>query len=174
MDIQQPPVTQQSTTEDASSASEMTSEPVLDLAGGPFAVIESDPGEFGMPLLSDGGTERYYLGVFTTLTRKLGIKGLEVVEIYDIEPWAVDHLRPRGLFFCFLWHKDHHRPSDFKDPAAERVWFANQLIDDACASQAILNVALNCPDIDIGEDLKNFRLETESMSSVVRDSSEII
>ncbi|KIM73741.1 hypothetical protein PILCRDRAFT_719511 [Piloderma croceum F 1598] len=155
MDIQQPPVTQQSTAEDAPSASEIPNVPVLDLTGGPFAVIESDP------------------GVFTTLTRKLGISGLEVVEIYDIEPWAVDHLRPRGLFFCFLWHKDHHRPSDFKDPAAERVWFANQLIDDACASQAILNVALNCPDIDISRELKNFRVETESMSSVVRDSSEI-
>ena len=120
--------------------------------------------------MSDAGTQRYdNLGLFTSLTRKLGIKGLEVVEIYDIEPWAVDHLRPRGLFFCFLWHKDHHRPGDFKDPAAERVWFANQLIDDACASQAILNVALNCPDIDIGEDLMQFRTETERMSPVVRD-----
>jgi ubiquitin carboxyl-terminal hydrolase L5 len=108
-----------------------------------------------------------FVGVFTNLTRKLGINGLEVVEIYDIEPWAVDHLRPRGLFFCFLWHKDNHRPGDFKDPAAERVWFANQLIDDACASQAILNVTLNCPDIDIGEDLRSFRVETESMSPVV-------
>ena len=112
------------------------------------------------------------LGVFTNLTRKLGIRGLEVVEIYDIDPWAVDHLQPRGLFFCFLWHKDHHRPSDFKDPAAERVWFANQLIDDACASQAILNVVLNCPDIDIGANLKSFRADTEDMTPVVCDNFE--
>lgn len=109
----------------------------------------------------------YKSGVFTCLTRKFGIKGLEVVEIYDIEPWAVDHLNPRGLFFCFLWHKDHHRPSDFRDPAAERVWFANQLIDDACASQAILNVALNCDDINIGEALEAFKAETKEMTPVV-------
>ena len=87
--------------------------------------------------------------------------------MYDIEPWAVDHLNPYGLIFCFMWHKDSHRPADFEDPAAERVWFANQLSDDACATQAILNVLLNCPDIDIGEELRNFKTETESMSPVV-------
>lgn len=106
--------------------------------------------------------------MFTSLTRKLGIRGLEVVELYDIEPWAVDHLRNlRGLIFCFLWNKDAHHPADFEDPAAERVWFANQLIDDACASQAILNIVLNCPDVDIGGGLKRFRAETEKMSAVV-------
>lgn len=66
-----------------------------------------------------------------------------------------------------MWRKDAHRPGDFDDPAAERVWFANQLSDDACASLAILNIALNCPDIDIGEELAGFRRETESMSPVV-------
>jgi hypothetical protein len=53
MDTQQP---QQSTTEDAPSASQVTNEPVLDLAGGPFAVIESDPGEFGTLVRRHGGT----------------------------------------------------------------------------------------------------------------------
>ncbi|KAJ6532806.1 hypothetical protein B0H10DRAFT_2148262 [Mycena sp. CBHHK59/15] len=48
-----------------------------------------------------------------------------------------------------MWRKDAHRPGDFDDPAAERVWFANQLSDDACASLAILNVVLNCPDIEM-------------------------
>jgi ubiquitin carboxyl-terminal hydrolase L5 len=106
-------------------------------------------------------------GVFTSLTRRLGVRGLELLELYDIEPWAVDHLRPRGLVFCFMWRKDAHRPGDFSDPAAERVWFANQLSDDACASLAILNILLNCPDIEIGAELAAFRRETESMSPVV-------
>ncbi|KAG6868894.1 hypothetical protein C0993_008192 [Termitomyces sp. T159_Od127] len=120
-----------------------------DLVGGPFAVVESDP------------------GVFTSLTRKLGVRNIELVEMYDIEPWATDHLNPHGLIFCFLWRKDVHRPADFNDPAAERVWFANQLSDDACASHAILNVLLNCPDIDVGDDLRSFRSDTEKMTPVV-------
>ncbi|KAG6841640.1 hypothetical protein C0991_008625 [Blastosporella zonata] len=122
----------------------------VDLVGGPFAVIESDP------------------GVFTSLTRNLGVRNIELVEMYDIEPWAVDHLNPHGLIFCFLWRKDAHRPGEFNDPAAERVWFANQLSDDACASHAILNVLLNCPDVDIGGELRRFRQDTEKMSPVMK------
>ncbi|PPR01539.1 hypothetical protein CVT24_001850 [Panaeolus cyanescens] len=136
--------------EQATSLQEEIQPQPLDLVGGPFAVIESDP------------------GVFTSLTRKLGITGLELIELYDIEPWAVDHLNPYGLIFCFMWRKDSHRATDFNDPAAERVWFANQLSDDACATHAILNVVLNCPDVDIGEDLRSFRLETEAMSPVMK------
>lgn len=67
-----------------------------------------------------------------------------------------------------MWHKDAHRPTDFDDPAAENVWFANQLSDDACASHAILNVILNCPSIELGEELEGFKRETEAMSPVVR------
>ncbi|KAJ7644005.1 ubiquitin C-terminal hydrolase [Roridomyces roridus] len=122
----------------------------LDLVGEPFAVIESDP------------------GVFSSLTRRLGIRRVELIELYDIEPWAVEHLSPRGLVFCFLWRKDNHRPSDFADPAAARVWFANQLSDDACASLALLNIALNCPDLAVGEELEEFRRETEGMSPVMK------
>ncbi|KAJ7069636.1 ubiquitin C-terminal hydrolase [Mycena amicta] len=122
----------------------------LDLVGEPFAVIESDP------------------DVFTRLARRLGIRGVQFVELYEIEPWAVDHLDPLGLVFCFLWRKDTHRPADFDDTAAERVWFANQLSDDACASQALLNIALNCPDLQIGEELVMFKSETERMSPVMK------
>ncbi|KAJ3869682.1 cysteine proteinase [Lentinula novae-zelandiae] len=120
----------------------------MDLIGGPFSVIESDP------------------GVFTSLTRKLGVKNLSVVEVFDIEPWATDHLQPHGLVFCFHWRKDVHRPAEFENP--EQVWFANQLSDDACASHAILNVLLNCPTVDLGLTLQQFRDETKEMSPVMK------
>lgn len=102
------------------------------------------------------------------MTRGFGVKRAELVELYDIEPWAVDHLDPYGLIFCFTWRKDVHRPTDFDDPAADHVWFANQLSDDACATHAILNVLFNCPDIDLGDELTDFREQTQEFSSVVR------
>lgn len=124
-----------------------------DLIGGPFAVIESDP------------------GVFTTLVRTLGVQGLQVVELYDIEPWASDHLHPiYGLVFCFLWRKDNDLlpKKEYDIPGGgDQLWFANQLSDDACASMAILNVLLNVEEIDVGEELRVFRNETEGMSSEV-------
>lgn len=128
----------------------------LDLVGEPFAVIESDP------------------GVFSTFIRSLGVDGLQVTELYDIEPWATEHLNPQGLIFCFLWHKDAHRPGDFDDPDADRVWFANQLNDDACASMAILNVLLNNPNIDVGPRLREFKNETAEMSPVVSSHDTIM
>jgi len=128
-----------------------------DLIGGPFAVIESDP------------------GVFTTLVRTLGVEGVQVVELYDIEPWASDHLHPiYGLVFCFLWKKDNDvlskkKPEGIEDGGDDsaKLWFANQLSDDACASMAILNVLLNVEEVEIGERLKEFRSETKGMSSPV-------
>ncbi|KAI0643237.1 cysteine proteinase [Trametes meyenii] len=126
----------------------------LDLVGEPFAVIESDP------------------GVFTTLIHKLGVSGLEVIELYSIEPCDTDRLNPYGLIFCYLCDTNSDSadaPStdvELEDPDARSIWFANQLNDDACASLAILNVLLNCKGVQIGQDLEEFATDTHKMSSV--------
>ncbi|PBL04019.1 cysteine proteinase [Armillaria gallica] len=41
---------------------------------------------------------------------------------------------------------------------------ANQLNDDACTSQAILNILLNCSNINIGMELSEFKEYTREMS----------
>ncbi|KAJ4466541.1 ubiquitin C-terminal hydrolase [Lentinula aciculospora] len=125
----------------------------MDLIGGPFSVIESDPADKKK-------------GVFTSLTRRLGVKNLSVVEVIDIEPWATDHLQPHGLVFCFHWRKDVHTTAEFENP--EQVWFANQVSDDACATHAILNVLLNCPTVNLGPNLQQFRDETKEMSPIMK------
>ncbi|KAI0631539.1 cysteine proteinase [Trametes polyzona] len=132
------------------------SDPTLDLVGEPFAVVESDP------------------GVFTTLVQTLGVQGLEVIELYSLEPYETDHLNPYGLIFCFLCDDGDENASncfageDLDDPDARSVWFANQLSNDACASQAILNVLLNCKSIDVGPALAGFAADTKDMSPVMR------
>ncbi|KAI1788605.1 cysteine proteinase [Ganoderma leucocontextum] len=127
-----------------------------DLIGTPFAVIESDP------------------GVFTTLIWELGVRGLEVTELYSVESFATDHLNPYGLIFCYLCETETSPKPEFSaeddldDPDARSIWFANQLSDDACSSQAILNVLFNCWGVDLGPELSEFAVDTEKMSPVMR------
>lgn len=113
-------------------------------------------------------------GVFTCLLHNLGISGLEASEIYDID-WGLSSLRPKGLIFCFNWRPDSHHISDFQDPAAESIWFANQLEDDACASLAVLNVVFNLgvPGVRLGEELEEFGRESRKMSSKVSGLSRL-
>jgi len=130
----------------------------IDLVGAPFAVLESDP------------------GLFTMLLRRLDVQGLEVTEVYDIAPWAIDHLSPRGMIFCYVCQEDTAEDEleemyDGPDPDAEDVWFAHQLTDDACASQALLNVIFNCEGIELGEHLSMFFEDTRKMSPEMKGLS---
>lgn len=126
-----------------------------------------------------------FLGVFTSIIRSLGVQGVEVEEVYSIEAWAIDHLRyttlvlfafmvdnfirtrAKGLIFCFPHEKDFHPKSDFCDTTGQSVWFANQLSDDACATQAILNVLLNIQDVRLGDEVQSFKDDTADFDSVV-------
>jgi len=47
------------------------------------------------------------------------------------------------------------------------VWFANQLSDDACATQAILNVLLNSEEVRLGDMVQTFKEDTAEFDSVV-------
>jgi ubiquitin carboxyl-terminal hydrolase L5 len=63
-----------------------------------------------------------------------------------------------GLIFLFKWRSEKdERPID-TSPAAAKVFFASQVINNACATQAILSVLLNCAGtLELGSELANFR-----------------
>lgn len=79
----------------------------------------------------------------------------------------MDRPRAKGLIFCFPHQKDFHPNSEFNDPCAKDIWFANQLCDDACATQAILNVLMNAEDVHLGAAVQQFKLDTAEFDSVV-------
>ncbi|ODQ51448.1 hypothetical protein SAICODRAFT_9098 [Saitoella complicata NRRL Y-17804] len=105
--------------------------------------------------------------VFTQLVTDFGVKNCQVEEVYSLDEESLASLEPvHGLIFLFRWKQDRDVQADFACP--ENVWFANQVIDNACASLAILNIVMNCADVDIGENLRSFRNFTKDFTPPLR------
>lgn len=108
-------------------------------------------------------------GVFTRLVEKLNVKDVQIDDLYSIDS---DSLRLvgqiHGVVFLFKYGgidrqyaKNGNAPLEgvydeqYQD---HQIFFANQTIQNACATQAVLNILLNkADDIDLGEDLQNFQ-----------------
>lgn len=106
-------------------------------------------------------------GVFTALCEEIGVKGIQFEEIYSLGPEAFDALDREkifGLVFLFKWDKESgERPS--VDAADHGIFFAQQVIHNACATQAILSVLMNVASdkIDLGPHLNEFKEFTANL-----------
>lgn len=73
-----------------------------------------------------------------------------------------------GLIFLFKWVKDDEPLGTVvKDNRLDNIFFAKQVIQNACATQAILSVLLNVehPDLSLGSTLTDFKDFTQSFDA---------
>ncbi|VDO57053.1 unnamed protein product [Haemonchus placei] len=107
---------------------------------GVWTLIESDP------------------GVFTEMLRGFGVEGVQVEELHSMSEEETAAYNPiYGLIFLFKW-----RPGE--EPIGEpvdtnNVFFAQQVITNACATQAIINLLMNVndPKVKLGSVLEEYR-----------------
>jgi len=114
---------------------------VIMSAAGNWCLIESDP------------------GVFTELIRGFGVSGVQVEELYSLDESEFFDLRPVfGLVFLFKW-RPGEEPTGQLSTHFQHVYFAQQVITNACATQALVNMLLNveAPSVELGPLLSDFK-----------------
>jgi ubiquitin carboxyl-terminal hydrolase L5 len=99
------------------------------------------------------------------LLENIGVKGVEVEELHSLDPASLQKFSPvYGLIFLFKWQKEED-PRPVLSNGAPGVFFAKQVISNACATQAIISVLMNQPDVEIGSVLQEFKDFTVGMPS---------
>lgn len=110
-------------------------------------------------------------GLFTELIERLGVEGVEVRELLSVDTQSLSELgKVYGLLFLFKYRKrEYVREEDDGVPAEQaQVIFAQQIAENACATQALLAVLLNTADISLGPQLAEFRQFIEPLDSESR------
>lgn len=106
-------------------------------------------------------------GVFTELIAEIGVKGVQVEEIYGLDVSTFEKMSPvHGLIFLFKWVKDD-TPAAVVDGGNE-IFFAKQVINNACATQAIISVLMNRPEIQLGDELTQFKSFAQELPADMR------
>lgn len=106
-------------------------------------------------------------GVFTELVDTMGVKGVEFEEVYALDEGTLQSLHAGGcygLVFLFKWRHGEKDSRPVEAPGAtEGLFFAKQVISNACATQAILAVLLNCAHLQLGQELTQLKEFTAEM-----------
>lgn len=105
-------------------------------------------------------------GVFSELIARFGAPSIGVDEIYTLDSLLsgeLDGSNVYGLIFLFKWARENDTRPTLSSDDAPSLFFARQVVTNACATQAILSVLLNAPvsDDELGAnlaELKNFSL----------------
>ncbi|ORX74119.1 ubiquitin carboxyl-terminal hydrolase isozyme L5-like protein [Linderina pennispora] len=129
----------------------------MSLENGNWCLIESDP------------------GVFTELIQNMGVRDVQVEELYSLDADTLNSIAPvYGLVFLFKWQQSSGKPrAQTEQPTSspENVYFAQQIINNACATQAILcSTNFRSFSVDLPPDMRGLALTNSDQIRNVHNS----
>uniref|UniRef100_A0A8C7DA77 Ubiquitin carboxyl-terminal hydrolase n=1 Tax=Oncorhynchus kisutch TaxID=8019 RepID=A0A8C7DA77_ONCKI len=109
------------------------------------------------------------LCVFCMCVCNVGVKGVQVEEIYDLQSKCPSPVY--GFIFLFKWIEERRsrrkvstlvdETSVIDDDIVNDMFFAHQLIPNSCATHALLSVLLNCSGVELGTTLSRMKTFTK-------------
>ncbi|EME30152.1 ubiquitin carboxyl-terminal hydrolase L5 [Galdieria sulphuraria] len=121
--------------------------------------------------MEDGGwnTIESDPAVFTQLLEDLGVKDVKVEEVLQLDAAFLRSLEPvHGLIFLFKWLPDQGSEQELSFSQDVDLFFANQVIQNACGTQALLSVVFNAKDLELGSELAEFKEFTKDFDPQTR------
>ncbi|KAI2127190.1 hypothetical protein LOZ29_006771, partial [Ophidiomyces ophidiicola] len=106
--------------------------------------------------------------LFNVMLEEFGVNGVKVQEVVSLDDEMLQSLnKPMyGLIFLFQWREDD--PIKQEQSCPNTLWFANQTVNYACASVALLNIVNNVTEVDLGEHLRAFKDFTMGFTPALR------
>ncbi len=105
--------------------------------------------------------------IFTSLLSELGVTGLEVSELYALDSALLASLQPIYALIFLFKYVDPSTDSQQPDAASKgrpaedaSFYFAHQVINNACATLALLNAVMNIKtgdQVKLGGDLETLK-----------------
>lgn len=118
---------------------------------GNWCTIESDP------------------GVFTELIAEIGVEEIQVEEMFNIDKEGFGDDVIYGLIFLFKY--DKKLSSTGTVAKYTDLWFAKQVIVNACATQALISILMNAEGINLGPHLSKLKEFTKNLDPEMRGLS---
>ncbi|RDW73860.1 hypothetical protein BP5796_07302 [Coleophoma crateriformis] len=108
--------------------------------------------------------------LFNFILREYGVKDIKIQEVLSLDDEMLTFLpQPTyGLIFLFKYRDSDAVEDAQLDECPDHVWFANQTTTNACATVALLNIVMNIPLLDLGDQLGDFKNATHSLKPASR------
>ncbi|XP_066957910.1 ubiquitin carboxyl-terminal hydrolase calypso isoform X2 [Macrobrachium rosenbergii] len=109
-------------------------------------------------------------GLFTLLLEDMGVRGVQVEEIYDLQKSFEGKVY--GFIFLFRWIEERRSRRKIventdnyvrNEAVVNSMFFAQQMVPNSCATHSLLSVLLNCSALDLGPTLSRLKVLTVGM-----------